>query len=140
MGHGITGDCCREGASFLPTKLVRAAGRLGLKCGSARGADSSGRSPILLFARLTHRQLLRLVPVAKVTDHFHTDWYRNRAAVRQGLSILAGIFFVEGAGAGSGKMRNTFPTDAELPSRRLARPSVLGDILDDSDGVEETIA
>jgi hypothetical protein len=49
-----------------------------------------------MFARLTHRQLLRLVPVAKVTDHFHTDWYRNRAALRQGLSILDGIFIVEG--------------------------------------------
>jgi hypothetical protein len=61
----------------------------------ARGADGSGRGPISMFAKLTHRQLLRLVPVAKVTDHFHTDWYRNRAALRQGLSILAGIFFVE---------------------------------------------
>jgi hypothetical protein len=62
----------------------------------ARGADGSGRGPISMFARLTHRQLLRLVPVAKVTDHFHTDWYRNRAALRQGLSILDGIFIVEG--------------------------------------------
>jgi hypothetical protein len=35
-----------------------------------------------------------------VTDHFHTDWYRNRAAVRQGLSILAGIFIVEGVRCG----------------------------------------
>jgi hypothetical protein len=62
----------------------------------AQGADGSGRGPISLSARLTHRHFLRLVPLSKVTDHFHTERYRNRAALRQALSILAGIFIVEG--------------------------------------------